>query len=73
MTKMIEPNASVDRALLEKLVAMQDVLSISCVMTDAQARENVMHPDIKFRSVNKPFIGHALTVKLTPEIGRAHV
>jgi regulator of RNase E activity RraA len=66
MTKTIEPNASVDRELLGKLVAMKGVLSISCVMTDAQARENVMHPDIKFRSVNKPFIGHALTVKLTP-------
>lgn len=66
MTKVIEPNATVNQELLDKFSAMTDVLSISCVMSDVQVRENVMHPDIKFRTVNKPFIGYALTVRLTP-------
>jgi regulator of RNase E activity RraA len=35
-------------------------------LSDAQHRQGVMDHEIKFRSVNKPFIGSALTVKLRP-------
>ena len=65
MKKVINPRPKIDDEMIAKFTAMKDVLSISCVMTDAQDRDNVLRSDIKFRTVNKPFIGPALTVRLT--------
>lgn len=65
MSRIINPRPEINTEMMAKFTAMIDVLSISCVMTDAQDRDNVMRSDIKFRTVNKPFIGPALTVRLT--------
>ncbi len=64
--KVVNPRPEVDAALIKKCQSMKSVLSITAVFSDAQNREGVMDHEIKFRSVNKPFIGTALTVKLTP-------
>ena len=50
---------------MEKFRALRDVYSLSCILTDAQERDNVMRHTIVQRTVNKRVIGPALTVKLT--------
>ena len=65
-TKIINPRPEIDTQLVAKCQAMTSVLSATAVFSDAQNREGVMDHEIKFRSVNKPFIGTALTVKLKP-------
>ncbi len=64
--KIINEGREVDAKLIADCVEMKDTLSITAVFSDAQNREGVMDHEIKFRSVNKPFIGTALTVKLKP-------
>jgi len=64
--KIINPRPKIDEALVKKCQEMTSVLSVTAVFSDAQNREGVMDHEIKFRSVNKPFIGTALTVKLKP-------
>lgn len=64
--KIINPRPKINEALVKKCQEMTSVLSITAVFSDAQNREGVMDHEIKFRSVNKPFIGTALTVKLKP-------
>ena len=66
MRNIVNDHAKVDRKLVEAFVSMTDVMSVSCVVGDAQERTNIMRSDMKMRSVNRPFIGPALTVKLTP-------
>ena len=66
MKKAINANPEVNRELVDKFVAMKDVLSISCVVGDAQERNYVMHSSIKIRTADRAFIGTALTVRLTP-------
>lgn len=66
MKKVINDRPAVNEHLVEKYRAMIDVLSISCVVGDAQERDNVMHSAIKIRTASKKFIGPALTVRLTP-------
>ncbi len=63
--KKIDKHAAVDRAMLDRYLSLREVMSVSCVVSDAMERENVMRSDLKMRSVNKSFIGPALTVKLT--------
>ena len=65
MKKKIEKHAIVDEAGLKKFLSLKEVMSVSCVVSDAQEREGVMRSDMTMRSVNKTFIGPALTVKLT--------
>ena len=64
--KIINPRPEINDELVKKCQQMTSVLSVTAVFSDAQNREGVMDHEIKFRSVNKPFIGSALTVKLTP-------
>ncbi|MCL2465149.1 MAG: hypothetical protein FWF28_08800 [Micrococcales bacterium] len=45
---------------------MRDVVSVSCVVADAQDRANVMHSALRMRSVTSTFIGTAVTVRLAP-------
>lgn len=66
MKRVINPHAEIDADLAEKWQSLIDVMSISCVATDAQDRENVMRSYMQQRSVVKTFIGPALTVKLSP-------
>jgi 3-hexulose-6-phosphate synthase/6-phospho-3-hexuloisomerase len=64
MRKIIGEHAVVDHDLLEKYLSLTQVMSVSCVVSDAQERANVMHSRMKMRSVVQTFIGPALTVKL---------
>ncbi|EIV8491819.1 hypothetical protein MA617_003284 [Vibrio vulnificus] len=65
--KIINPRRQdLDEDLIKQCVEMKDTLSVSAVFSDAFKRDGVMDHEIKFRSVNKPFIGTALTVKLKP-------
>lgn len=66
MKKIIKEAPEVNRELLDRFLAMEDVLSLSCVVGDAMDRDNVMKSYMKQRSVNKKIIGTALTVKLSP-------
>lgn len=66
MKSIINENAKVNQAIMDKFLAMKDVLSLSCVLTDVQDRNNAMRTNIQMRSVNRRVIGPALTVKLTP-------
>lgn len=66
MKKILNPRPKIDRDVVAQFVAMKSVLSISCVVGDAQERNNIMHSSIKLRTVNTAFIGTALTVRLTP-------
>lgn len=54
------------RDLVQRFQALSDVVSISCVVADAQARANVMHSALRMRSVTQAFIGTAVTVRLSP-------
>jgi len=66
MKRIINPRVENNREQIELFKAMEDVLSISCVVADAQDRDNVMKSNMKMRSINKKIIGPAFTVKLTP-------
>lgn len=63
--QVIKKRRVVDELKLKKIRDMEDVYSISCVISDAMHRENTMKSVIKSRSVNKKIIGPAVTVKLT--------
>lgn len=65
MKKRIESHYPVDREMLEAFASLKEVMSVSCVVSDAQERENVMASFMKMRTTDRPFIGTALTVKLT--------
>ncbi len=65
MKKIIREHAAIDAEMLARYQSMKDVLSVSCVVSDAQERANVMRSCMKMRSVVRTFIGPALTVKLT--------
>lgn len=66
MKRIIKDHAVVDQTWIQKFVELNDVLSLSCVVADAQQRDNVMRSDIRMRTVDKKIIGPAFTVKLTP-------
>jgi regulator of RNase E activity RraA len=52
--------------LLDKFRQIGDVISVSCVVADAQERANVMNSGLRLRSVRRTFIGPAVTVRLSP-------
>lgn len=62
----IQPHAETNEGILNKFRALSEVYSLSCIVTDAQERCNVMSSRIVSRSVNRRVIGPAVTVKLTP-------
>jgi len=64
MKKVIKEHAVVNDEMVEKFIAMKNVLSLSCVVADSQQRDNVMNSYMKMRTVNKKIIGPALTVKI---------
>lgn len=65
MKKIINPRPEINEKLIKPFRDMEDVLSISCVVTDAMERDNVMKPYMKPRAYDKKIIGPAITVKLT--------
>ncbi len=65
MKNIVMPHAEVNEEIMEKFRSLQDVYSLSCILTDAQERDNVMRHTIVQRTVNRRIIGPALTVKLT--------
>ena len=64
MKKIIKERPELDSAIVEKFASLESVMSVSCVVSDCMARDGVMSSELKMRSVNKPFIGPAFTVKL---------
>jgi 3-hexulose-6-phosphate synthase/6-phospho-3-hexuloisomerase len=65
MKNIINAHANSDQNLIAKFREMEGVLSLSCVVADAQDRDNVMRSYMKPRTVHKKIIGPAFTVKLT--------
>jgi 3-hexulose-6-phosphate synthase/6-phospho-3-hexuloisomerase len=65
MKMNIQPRPEIDERLIAPYRAMDDVLSLSCVISDAVERECTMHPDMKPRGADQKIIGPAITVKLT--------
>lgn len=64
MKKIIKERPELDSAIVEKFASLESVMSVSCVVSDCMERDGVMSSELKMRSVNKPFIGPAFTVKL---------
>ena len=65
MKMNIQPRPEIDEKLIAPYREMDDVLSISCVISDAVERECTMDPEMKPRGADKKIIGPAITVKLT--------
>jgi regulator of RNase E activity RraA len=65
MPNITNPSPSVDADLVAKFVAMADVMSLSCVVSDALERTGTMRHDIKPKGAAKKIIGTAVTVKLS--------
>ncbi|RFU49755.1 RraA family protein [Paraburkholderia sp. DHOC27] len=65
MSTTINKSPEVDRELVARFVAMADVMSISCVVSDALQRNGTMRHDIKPKGADRKIIGPALTVQLT--------
>ncbi len=65
MSIVVNASPERNRALIEKFVAMADVMSLSCVVSDALERAGTMRHDIKPKAADRKIIGPALTVQLT--------
>jgi 3-hexulose-6-phosphate synthase/6-phospho-3-hexuloisomerase len=65
MSIIINPRPALDAELIARFVAMADVMSLSCVVSDALERNGTMRHDIKPRGAAHKIIGPALTVQLT--------
>ncbi len=65
MTSLTNPSPAVDADLVAKFLAMADVMSLSCVISDALERSGTMRHDLKPKGADKKIIGTAVTVQLT--------
>ena len=65
MKKIINARPEVDENLIKPYREMDDVMSLSAVISDACERDNTMRPDMKPKAADKKIIGPAVTVKLT--------
>lgn len=65
MKKIMNPRPNIDEKLIKPFREMEDVLSLSCVVSDAMERDNAMRHDMKPKAADKKIIGPAITVKLT--------
>ncbi|WHY74512.1 RraA family protein [Fictibacillus enclensis] len=65
MKKIINARPEINGNLINPFREMKDVLSLSCVVSDAMERANVMRHDMKPKAADKKIIGPAITVKLT--------
>lgn len=64
MSITVNPSPQVDRELVARFVAMANVMSLSCVVSDALERSGTLRTDIKPKGADKKIIGTALTVQL---------
>ncbi len=65
MQKIINQRPEIDESLIKPFREMDDILSLSCVVSDALARKQTMRHDMKPKAYDKKIIGPAITVKLT--------
>ena len=65
MSIIMNPRAEVDESKIAPFREMEDVMSLSCVVSDALHREGTMKPYMKPQAAEKKIIGPAVTVKLT--------
>jgi len=65
MAPTIRPRPEPDAELVAAFQAMHSVMSLSCVVSDAQERSGTMRHDIKPKAADKKIIGTAVTVQLT--------
>lgn len=65
MKNIVHERPELKQEILNKFAGLKDVMSVSCVVGDCLERDGIMHSSMKMRSVNKPFIGPAFTVKLS--------
>ncbi|MDN3312019.1 hypothetical protein QWJ90_13875 [Microbacterium oryzae] len=65
MSTVFGTRPDLDTEAIAKFVEMADVMSLSCVVSDALVRTGTMRSDIKPRAADRKIIGPALTVKLT--------
>jgi 3-hexulose-6-phosphate synthase/6-phospho-3-hexuloisomerase len=65
MKNIVHDHALVNMETVRKYQDLVKVMSISCVSGDCLERDGIMSSEMKMRSVNKPFIGPAFTVKLS--------
>lgn len=65
MSIIINPRPELNTDLIARFVAMADVMSLSCVISDALERNGTMRHDIKPRAAAHKIIGPALTGQLT--------
>ncbi len=65
MKYVINPRPEIDEKLIKPFTDMEDVMSLSAVVSDCLDRDNTMRPDMKPKAADKKIIGPAITVKLT--------
>ncbi|REE75449.1 regulator of RNase E activity RraA [Rhodococcus wratislaviensis] len=65
MTITVHPRPDTDAELVAQFQAMDSVMSLSCVVSDALVRSSTMRHDMKPKGADKKIIGTALTVQLT--------
>lgn len=65
MSTIINKRPEVNDELIARFVAMADVMSLSCVVSDAIVRQGTMRHDIKPKGADRKIIGPAVTVQLT--------
>ena len=65
MKYIMNPRPEIDESLIKPYREMEDVLSLSCIISDAMDRDSTMRPDMKPKAADKKIIGPAITVKLT--------
>lgn len=65
MKKIINERPNIDENLIKPFREMDDVMSLSAVISDCMKRDSTMRPDMKPKAADKKIIGPAVTVKLT--------
>lgn len=65
MKSIINKRPEIDENLIKPFREMEDVMSLSAIISDCMERECTMRPDMKPKAADKVIIGPAVTVKLT--------
>lgn len=66
MKSIIKARPEIDENKIAPFRDMQDVMSLSAIISDCMGRECTMNPYMKPKAADKVIIGPAVTVKLTP-------
>ncbi len=65
MKNIIKPRPNIDENLIKPFRDMEDVMSLSAIISDCMDRDSTMRPYMKPKAADKVIIGPAVTVKLT--------